>query len=184
MELHLIRHTKVEVPDSICFGQSDVALRDTWRADLSLIQLPEDYHSVYTSPLKRCVQLAEFFNLNYISDSRLIEMSFGEWEMMPWDDIPPDQIQPWYEDFINVTPPGGENLLSLKNRLQSFLDMIENLHPQNKILVITHSGVIRLFLHLILGFPMENMFRLQPQHGKRVVIQKHNSVWKIEGFNW
>lgn len=184
MELHLIRHTKVAVSDAFCFGKSDVELRPEWLNDLQAVQLDKDYSAVYSSPLKRCTQMAEHFQLNYIKENRLIEMSFGDWELQQWDAIPAEQIQPWYADFIRVTPPNGENLLVMKQRIQEFLFEIEKKHANEKVLIITHSGVIRVFLQLIIGFPMENMFRLQPQHGKKMVLTREHGLWKWTGMNW
>lgn len=184
MELHLIRHTKVAVSDAFCFGQSDVELRPEWPNDLISIQLEKDYSAVYSSPLKRCTQLADHFQLDYTVENRLIEMSFGDWELQQWDAIPTEQIQPWYTDFIHVTPPNGENLLVMQRRIRDFLTEIEQKHSGDKVLIITHSGVIRVFLQLIMEFPMENMFRIQPQHGKKMILIREHGLWKWTGMNW
>jgi alpha-ribazole phosphatase len=184
MEIHIIRHTKVVIPDSICFGQTDCALRPEWKDDMKAIALDNDYDAVYSSPLLRCTQLAAYFGLHYIKEERLRELTFGDWEMQAWDDIPKEEIAPWYADFINVTPPNGENLLTLQARNIDFIKDIEIKHANDKILIITHSGVIRILLQYVLDFPLENMFRLQPQHGKKMILTKEFGLWKCIGMNW
>lgn len=183
MEIHLIRHTKVAVSNSICYGKTDVELSDEWENDFKEIVLDKDYHSVYSSPLKRCTQLASYFGFNFKTDQRIAEFNFGDWEMKAWNEIPPEQIDPWYLDFVNVTPPNGENVLSLQVRVKDFMEEIQKKHEHDKILIITHSGVIRLILQYVLEFPIENMFRIQPQHGKKMLLTKEFGLWKWTGMN-
>ena len=61
MEVILIRHTSVDVPPGVCYGQTDVPLKPTFEQEAAVTQrepeslLPFDH--VYTSPLTRCVAL-------------------------------------------------------------------------------------------------------------------------------
>lgn len=183
MEIHIIRHTQVIVPDSVCFGQTDVDLRPEWKQDLENVQIDDAYDVVYSSPLKRCTQLAAYFGLDYVKENRLIELNFGDWELQKWDDIPKDEILPWFADFVNVFPKNGENLLSLQKRVSDFFEEIQEKHPNDKVLIITHSGVIRLLIQNVMEFPLENMFRIQPQHGKKMIVLKEKGVWKWIGMN-
>ena len=58
MEVILIRHTSVDVPPGMCYGQTDVPLKPTFEAEAAVTAenlkayLPFDH--VYTSPLTRC----------------------------------------------------------------------------------------------------------------------------------
>ena len=64
MEVILIRHTSVDVPPGMCYGQTDVPLKPTFEAEAAVTAenlkayLPFDH--VYTSPLTRCVRLATY----------------------------------------------------------------------------------------------------------------------------
>ena len=64
MEVILIRHTSVDVPPGVCYGQTDVPLKPTFEAEAAVTAenlkayLPFDH--VYTSPLTRCVRLATY----------------------------------------------------------------------------------------------------------------------------
>ena len=91
-----------------------------------LKQLPEEA-ILYSSPLQRCVLLANYIKenskINSIQeDSRLLEMNFGDWEMKNWDVIPPDDFTPWMNDFVNVRVPNGESFVDLHDRVNDFLD--------------------------------------------------------------
>ena len=72
--------------------------------------------------------------------------------------------------FVNVAPPNGESFMNMFDRIQKF---IENLRVEkyNKVLIITHSGVIRCFLAKILGFPLENSFKFPIGFNEHYIIK-------------
>ena len=183
MEIHLIRHTKVNVATNICYGQTDVELRSNYIEDFKGVKLDSDYDLIVSSPLKRCTQMADFFNLTYLEDSRLQELNFGEWENSPWEKIPKHEIDPWYKDYITTRPPHGESLLDFKNRIEEFKEDFIARCQREKILIITHSGVIRMFLQLILQFPLENLFNIIPDYGKKCVLKREGDLWRIISIN-
>jgi alpha-ribazole phosphatase len=149
MEIYLIRHTTPNIEKGICYGQSDIALKDSFALEAQNVLkiIPESFDKVYSSPLLRCTQLANLIDENYITDKRLMEFNFGSWELKKWDDIPNKEIQPWYDDWVNVRANKGESYKELQNRVISFLAEIPSHY--RRILIVTHSGVIRsLCAHL------------------------------------
>lgn len=183
MEIHLIRHTAVHLEQGICYGQSDIDLKTDYLDDFAKIQWDTDFDTIITSPLKRCVQMAEYFSANFIRDDRIMEMNFGSWEMKRWNEIPDEEIQPWYQDYLNISPPGGESLQEMNKRVIDFLQYLQNNFPNHKIAVITHAGVIRLVLKEILNIPADKMFSIEIDYGKKTVIRMDNSLAKVVGIN-
>jgi alpha-ribazole phosphatase len=186
MEVYLIRHTKVVVSNAICYGQSEVKLAETFYEELKLIkqQLPHDIEIVYTSPSQRCKQLATELVLNktIITHESLLEMNFGNWELIPWDEINPNQLNTWMENFVNERPPMGENLEELYERVSAFLDEIKNL-PLKKMLIVAHAGVIRCVWAYLLQIPLQNIFKIPIGFGEVFVFkllrdERHNSIIK------
>ncbi len=115
MEVYLVRHTETVCEKGICYGQSDVEIMAPYDAVFQsvLSQLPQDAN-LYSSPLLRCVLLANYIKdnseINAVNeDSRLMEMNFGDWEVKNWDVIPPDDFTPWMTDFVNVRVPNGNS---------------------------------------------------------------------------
>ena len=51
---------------------------------------------------------------------RLMEMNFGDWEMKNWNDIPPEQLNPWMEDFVNIRASNGESFIDYMNESKPF----------------------------------------------------------------
>jgi alpha-ribazole phosphatase len=179
MEIYLIRHTAPH-PDfsrGICYGQSDIPLAESFSSDTKrlLAQLPVEADAVYSSPLSRCVALARLIQSRseLIYDERLKEMNFGEWEMKKWDDISPIVLNEWTRNLAHFQIPGGESLADLDARVGKFTEELTTKHHQ-KVVIITHAGVIRVMVRRILEMPLGNLFRLSCDFGGVTRIQ-HNA---------
>lgn len=184
MEIYLIRHTAVDNPENLCYGFAEMPLRKEYQQDFDSLHLGEDFDLVISSPAQRCCLLAEHFKLKYSADERLREMNFGNWELKKWTEIPEEEINPWYKDFIHVKASGGENLLEMQIRVLSFWNELIIKKDIEKVLIIAHAGVIRLILQSVLQFPLEKMFSIQIDYGKKVIIEAkddHFSIKKVNG---
>ncbi|MDG4652299.1 alpha-ribazole phosphatase [Chryseobacterium arthrosphaerae] len=183
MEIHLIRHTAVENPENLCYGFAEMPLKKNYKEDFEQLSLDHDFDLVISSPLQRCRLLADHFKFGYKTDERLREMNFGNWEMKKWTDIPEHEINPWYQDFINVKATKGENLLEMQTRVLSFWNELILRKEINKVLLITHAGVIRLIIQTVLQFPLENMFSIQIDYGKKVIIEVNEETLSVKKMN-
>lgn len=168
MEIYLIRHTKTVAPTGLCYGRTDLAVRDDFLADAKAIKtkLPEFENDcvIYSSPLQRCQKLAAyFFNVNLI-DERLQELDFGDWENRLFDHLPSEDVANWTENFVACAPPNGESFLELVSRVQDFWQMLQTQKAQT-VFIVTHAGVIRAFLAIILQLPLKNAFQFQVDYG-------------------
>lgn len=185
MEISIIRHTPVFNPHNLCYGQSDISLPDTFNSDVQKIKtkLLDHYDKVYSSPSIRCTKLCDALELPYTNDKRLMELNFGDWELRPWDEINRIEIDQWAEDVVKFKPGGIENLRMMYERVREFMDEISCSHHK-KILIVTHSGVIRCIWSYLLQIPLENILKI-PVHyhellkfnhhinfNKRYIIQK------------
>lgn len=162
MEVYVIRHTPVAVGKDTCYGQSDVSLAESFPKDVTYYetQLPSDFDVVCCSPLKRCTDLASALKFQNIRiENALLEMNFGDWENKKWEDLNVAELNNWMADFVNVKTPNGENLVELAERVKLFLDELRN-QQYKKVLLITHSGVIRCIWAYLLEIPLQNIFKL------------------------
>lgn len=182
MELYLIRHTTPDIPDGICYGQTDIGLVDSFVHELKTLQskLPAGYErfQIYSSPLKRCSKLsARLSGDNAITDQRLMELDFGDWEGQKWDDINEEELSKWMQDFVEVECPGGESYRQLYHRVIEWRKQVDK-SEQKKVLVVAHAGVIRCLLSHTLGLPLENSFRLQIDYGSisKIVCQNNRNA--------
>ena len=146
MNLTFIRHTSVAVEPGICYGQSDVELSSTFEAEAQQVRSKlqnNPFDAVYCSPLSRCRKLASFCGFHDpVIDERLMELNFGAWEMKAWAEIEDPGLQQWFDNWVDVTPTGGESFVSMIVRVKEFLDEQKKL-PFQEVVIFTHAGVIR-----------------------------------------
>lgn len=146
MEVILIRHTSVDVPPGICYGQTDVPLKPSFEQEAAVtaenlkVYLPFDH--VYTSPLTRCVRLATYCGYpDAERDKRLMELNFGSWEMKSFDNNDDPRLKEWYADYLNVAATGGESFAMQYQRVSQFLDELKT-KSYKRVAIFAHGGVL------------------------------------------
>lgn len=146
MKLVFIRHTSVNVPKGVCYGNTDVDLAPSFPQEARAVTdklRTYQLDKTYCSPLSRCVKLAEFCGYpDAIRDNRLKEINFGAWEMQSYDDITDPKLQEWFDDYINVRPPEGESVIDQRNRLENFIEEIKCRNKESVIGIFTHGGIL------------------------------------------
>jgi alpha-ribazole phosphatase len=161
MEIYLVRHTTPDVAKEVCYGQSDIPLATSFEkeAEKVLKHLPDKIDDVYTSPLARCMQLAERIGSGQIIEvPQLKEMHFGNWELQPWSAIPQQELNPWMEDFVSQQVPNGESMQMLAGRVISWYNQL-TFRPETRIVIITHAGPIRVILSHVNQTPLQEAFK-------------------------
>lgn len=176
MEIYLIRHTETVCEKGICYGQSDVDIAAPYDLifDEIVSQLPSEA-MIFSSPLKRCVILAKHIQNNiktisYHEDDRLKEMNFGDWELMNWNEIPSEQLNPWMEDFVNIQVSNGESFVELHDRVCDFLKNILSKDIQSPIVIVAHAGIIRSILCHQTSLPLKEAFQNKVDYGQVIKI--------------
>ncbi|MEG0948130.1 MAG: alpha-ribazole phosphatase family protein [Bacteroidales bacterium] len=148
MELILIRHTAVDVPKGVCYGQTDVGLQPTFETEAHQVNtqlqtlLSEEEYPVFCSPLSRCRRLASFCGYeDPIIEERVLEMNFGDWEMHVFEEISDEHLRTWFNNWIEETPTNGESFLTMIARVGEFITELKN-QGHKRAVVFTHGGVI------------------------------------------
>jgi len=146
MEVILVRHTAVDVAPGTCYGQTDVPLKASFDEEAAVTKAaleafgPVDH--AYTSPLSRCTRLAAYCGYaDAERDPRILEVDFGEWEMMRFDEITDPHLQDWYDDYIHTPVTGGESFMMQYRRVSSFLDELKS-KAWRRVAVFAHGGVL------------------------------------------
>lgn len=178
MMVHLLRHTRPEIEEGICYGQSDIGLSKTFVDELSQLESvisSISFDSIYSSPLKRCVLLAKSLcpdNMKINTDDRLKEMNFGTWEMMKWQEISKsNEAQNWFNDYVSVKCPGGESFMDLHNRVKNFLTMLKMQSQFKHPLIVTHAGIIRAVFSIVKSIDLKESFNLNIGFGELKIFQ-------------
>jgi alpha-ribazole phosphatase len=171
MRLYLIRHGETDYNRNKRYcGHTDLPLNETGRKQVK--GLRERFRNIkinflYCSDLSRAKETAEIAFPDWkagINFSSLIrELDFGEWEGLTYEEIiarDEKAYKLWLENPALSTPPNGESLSSLQNRVKQFLQEIVGKFRDETVAVVTHSGPIRVILCDALGIPSNFFWRI------------------------
>lgn len=168
MRLYLIRHPRPLVAPGLCYGRLDVEAENPAAVATRLQACLPAGVPVWSSPLRRCLELAQALHPAPKVDERLAEIDFGDWEGRAWDEIPRAEIDAWAADVAGYTPPGGESPRQLQARV---LDFVASLAVDEAV-VVTHAGVMRTLLAADHGLPPERWYELEFAYGSLTVWQR------------
>lgn len=158
MIFHFVRHPLPDIADGVCYGRLDVAAQASEAAAGRLRPLLPTA-PLYSSPLRRCRELAECLHPAPIFDARLQEMHFGAWEGLSWDEIGAEALAAWAADVAGFVPPAGESGLAVQGRALDCLRMMTD--GGGEVVVVTHAGVMRALLAHWLGLPAQRWLELR-----------------------
>ena len=203
-EIYLIRHgqTQYNLMGIVQGGGVDTDLNDTGRMQAqAFFQAYKDipFNKVYTSALKRAIQSVESFihmGLPWERHAGLNEMSWGVREgtrITPEEDAYYyETLRRWSEGEIDLRLEGGESPRELYNRQKPVLDLILSRPEEEKILICMHGRAMRMFLCLMLNYPLHCMDVFEHQNlclyqltwtGSMFVVNKANDVGHLEVVN-
>jgi alpha-ribazole phosphatase len=157
VRLHLIRHPEPDIESGTCYGALDVPAKPaTLAACLShlLTMLPTLRGlTIFSSPLKRCLDLAKALHAATEHSTLTVcpalgELDFGRWEGISWDSIYAQEaagLDAWAAQPLTHAPGGGESLAQLHQRVTEWLKNIQQQGIEQAI-VVTHGGPLRVLL--------------------------------------
>mgnify|MGYP001945506839 CR=1 FL=1 len=145
MKLYFIRHTSVDVPEGVIYGQTDVPLRASFEQEAEIVSSKIqdlDFGAVFVSPLTRCVRLADYCGYKEaIRDERIKEIHMGDWEMKSVGK--PTSFREVHKEYnlLTTQPPNGESFSMLYNRVSEFINEIKQLNHE-VVAIFAHGGVL------------------------------------------
>jgi broad specificity phosphatase PhoE len=162
MQLILIRHGESTWNDEGRIqGWTDCPLSERGRRQAEkladrLADLP--IAALYTSSLKRALETAHIvaraLNLPLTVDERLGEYGVGDLEGLTIEEIKeryPSIYQGWQETTRWIPLPGEEERTVFAQRVRAAMADIVASYPDDTVAVVTHGGVLGIFLAELLG---------------------------------
>jgi len=128
------------------------------------------FDTIATSPMKRCSEFADYISktskIPYSIIEDFKEIGFGDWQGKTSNQIGKEIVKRFKNDPINNPVNNAENLYDFQSRvIKNYLEILDKLNPQNKLLIIAHAGVIRVIKSYILKLPIEKMFTMNIKSG-------------------
>lgn len=167
MILHLVRHPRPQVAPETCYGRLDVPAVDVAATAASLRERLPAGLPVWSSPLRRCLALAECLHPQPRIDPRLAEIDFGDWEGKTWREIGAAPLDLWAADVAGFAPPGGESARALQARALAFVADL----PADDAVLVTHAGVMRVLVAHWLGLEPAGWLKVRPPFGGLVRVR-------------
>ncbi|NCC58112.1 MAG: histidine phosphatase family protein [Synergistales bacterium] len=169
--LYFVRHGKTEWNGQYRFqGKSDIPLNEEGRLQAqSLASRLGGWSGVriLTSPLSRALETSDIIAeaCGAVSERQegLSEMGFGSWEglsIFETESSDPNAFRDWKHNPFQFIPPGGECFPEIQNRLLPVLDEALS-SVQERIFIVSHGGIIRAALSLLLDLSQESVWRMK-----------------------
>lgn len=167
LNIYLLRHgeTAWNADGNRYCGRTDLPLTDVGiRQATEVNRQMKDItlEAVYSSPLQRARRTAEIVsgNKEVITDPRLIEIDFGQWEGKTKEEFIAENQSLWdnWMKDPEHTPAGGtgETASSVIDRVNGFYDDLQKKYSSGNVMIVGHNGINRLYLSYKLGMPLKN----------------------------
>lgn len=170
----LIRHGTVELTGRALYGRLpgvhiNTVGRNQAEALAGALRVSRKIDEIVSSPLERAQETAAIIRGSdqtaIRTDEGWIEVDYGEWTSKSFDEIRElDSWQNYNRSRSTYGPPGGESLLAVQARafqaLEQILDRWRE-HDEATVAVVSHGDVIRGLLVLLLGMPLDHIYRLE-----------------------
>ena len=170
MEIYLLRHTSVEIASGVCYGQSDVDVKNSFIEEASIVKSQIQgivFDRVFASPLTRARKLALFCGFpDAVIDSRLTEFNFGDWELDSYERLYSEDsyFRSWIKDYVHLRCPNGDNLMDQVSRVRSFLTSVSQ-EGYKKVCAFCHGGVLAIGRSICNGISLTDSFKNVPPYG-------------------
>ncbi|CRM13675.1 Alpha-ribazole phosphatase [Pseudomonas sp. 31 R 17] len=174
MTLHLdvLRHGETELGGGLRGSLDDALTAKGWEQMRAAVAGRGPWDRLISSPLQRCArfaqELGERLNLPVSLEKDLQELHFGAWEgqsaaaLMETD---AEGLGLFWADPYSFTPPQGEPVGAFSERVLGAVSRLRQAHAGERVLLISHGGVMRLLLARARGLPREQLLNVEVGHG-------------------
>lgn len=175
MILDLLRHGQTEQGGGLRGSLDDALTAEGWAQMQAALVDAGPWQALASSPLQRCARFAEVLgqrlDLPVSLEPGLRELHFGAWEgrsaaqLMQTD---AEALGAFWSDPYAFTPPAGEPVSAFAERVMAALRDLHQRHAGQRVLLVTHGGVMRLLLAQARDLPREQLLQVEVAHGALV----------------
>jgi broad specificity phosphatase PhoE len=170
MDIYFVRHGQTEWDEERRMqGQKDSELTALGREDSKYLAKElnrTEFSQIYSSPLERAMDTARYIKMGRVQEiipvDSFKEMNLGEWEGMLDRDVmnqyPEEHFNFWNRPHL-FKPQGGESFEELRNRVKKGLDDLIEKAVGDRIVVVTHTLVIKAILSIVHDYPVDDFWK-------------------------
>ena len=181
-----VRHGITDYPeDRIYKGDNGPVLNEDGRSqaeNLGTWIKGNDVAAVLVSPSTRTRETAapivKSLGIEYKTFDELKERCFGVWDGLTFREIEekyPEGLSRWKADQASYTPEGGESIYDFQKRVDNVLQWAIQEYKGKKVVIVSHTGPIRVAVTQSLKIPLINYRQLQIHPGSATRVDFGNS---------
>lgn len=200
LRILVIRHGETSWnKDKIFRGRVDISLSEIGQSQADLLSRKlsgQPIQSIYASPLKRSVETAlaiqegQSGSTPIIQEDQLIDIDYGSWEKKSHIQVQqefPDLYQQWLDAPHTIQIPEGENLSSIRRRIETLLDRLVTHHGQGDgvatIALVSHRVTIKILLCAVLGLDNSHFWQIKQDTAALSVLDYQAGRFILAGLN-
>jgi len=172
MRLILVRHGETEWNrQSRIIGHTEIALNDTGRKQAALLAQAlrdEKISAIYASPLQRtretAAEISCVLGIRVEYDDALKEISAGDIDGLTFEEVAErhsDFFKHWMRGDPALCLPGGESFKDLRNRTWPAVQRIIEKHPDDDVILVSHTLAIMSIVASALDMKVEDFRRIR-----------------------
>ncbi|WP_085655477.1 MULTISPECIES: alpha-ribazole phosphatase family protein [unclassified Pseudomonas] len=188
LRLDLLRHGETELGGGLRGSLDDALTEKGWAQMREAVSGQGSWDRLVSSPLQRCARFAEELSaqrdLPVSLDKNLQELHFGAWEgqsaaaLMETD---AEALGLFWADPYGFTPPQGEPVSDFSARVLAAVMRLHAAHAGERVLLVSHGGVMRLLLARARGLPREQLLNVEVAHGAlfSLIVEADGSLKEV-----
>ncbi|WXL27826.1 histidine phosphatase family protein [Ectopseudomonas mendocina] len=172
--IELIRHGESELAGSFRGSTDDPLTEKGWSQLREAVAGEQRWNHIVSSPLQRCSRFAQELALTLGCEltlrDDLQELHFGAWEGRSSADLYKTDaaaLSQFWDDPYAFTPPEAESLMDFEHRVLGALQQLYLQHKGERLLLVTHGGVIRLLVARARGLPRKGLLQVNVGFAQR-----------------
>ena len=192
--IYLVRHGQTAWnKEEIFRGRTDIPLDGTGLKQAELVGQyfkGMEIYGIYSSPLSRAWQtaqkVAQFHDLKVQPLQGILDMSFGNWEGRPHQEIresDSNTYRQWVETPHLVRLPGGESLDDVRVRAMAAVEELIRNHPGKTLILVTHRVVNKVLICGILSLDNSHFWQITQDTTAINLIQHRNGKYILSLMN-
>lgn len=178
LHLDLLRHGETELGGGLRGSLDDALTAKGWEQMRTAVAKQGPWDRLVSSPLQRCAlfahELGAQLRVPVSLEKDLQELHFGAWEgqsaaaLMQTD---AEGLGRFWADPYSFTPPEGERVSDFSARVLGAVSRLHQAYAAQRVLLISHGGVMRLLLAQARGLPREQLLNVEVGHGGLFSLQ-------------
>ncbi|WP_192553121.1 alpha-ribazole phosphatase family protein [Pseudomonas sp. IzPS59] len=188
LRLDLLRHGETELGGGLRGSLDDALTEKGWAQMREAVIGQGPWDRLVSSPLQRCArfvdELGARLDLSVSLDKDFQELHFGAWEgqsaaaLMETD---AEALGLFWANPYGFTPPQGEPVTEFSARVLAAVMRLHAAHAGERVLLVSHGGVMRLLLARARGLPREQLLNVEVAHGAlfSLIVEADGSLKEV-----